>query len=157
MQNYSVTPVLWAHKPNRHGLCPVVIRITIDRKSTYIKTIFKVLEAQWDKKSAKVLPDYDNHQVINFGINKMVSDTESELLLKSVTGLEVDGAELKRELKNFDNKEDFYAFCSAWLDAIENEGLFVIYILKFIWIFFILHELCSLRNTNMENIYSTSK
>ncbi|MBS1915644.1 MAG: site-specific integrase [Bacteroidetes bacterium] len=55
MSKYSIRPVLWVHKKNSAGECPLKIRLTINRKSMYINTNFNLKESEWNKAAKEVV------------------------------------------------------------------------------------------------------
>jgi len=65
----SITVVLRKDKINAQGLAPVCIRITKDRKTSYITTDLKLEERYWD--GHRVKKNYPNSVQINNYLDKL--------------------------------------------------------------------------------------
>lgn len=103
MLNYTIRPVLWLHKKNQKKLCPLMIAVTINRKVTYFKTPYKLLEAQWDKEDNKII-GHLNQAVYNAGLKKDMSDLETKIIAGQMNDQAISKAFLKgtvRRTKSF--------------------------------------------------------
>lgn len=77
--NYtSITPVLWTRK-DKSGCYPIKIRITENRKSFYINVGWSVPETVWSKSKRRVKTKHKDHIEINYEIEKIVKQYESQL------------------------------------------------------------------------------
>ena len=54
MSQASIKPVLYTNKKYADGTSPILIRITIDRKSNYVKTGYSVLPSNWNPSDHRV-------------------------------------------------------------------------------------------------------
>lgn len=95
MLNYTIRPVLWLHKANKQGLCPLMIAVTISRKVTYFKTPYKLLEGQWDHVAREMI-DYPNAKLMNAALRKQIADLEKEIATRQIAGDRVTGHLLKK-------------------------------------------------------------
>lgn len=82
--NITIKAVLWEHKEDKGGLCPVMIRLTLNRKITYHKTGIKITKNSWQ--NGVVAKPYPNYDLLNAKVNKIVSDLERELLKRDING-----------------------------------------------------------------------
>jgi site-specific recombinase XerD len=98
MLNFSVRPVLWTHKKDTKGKCPVMICVTINRQRTYKKTSYKVLESQWDGE----IINHPNGKLFNTAIKQQISELEKEITTKQLEGARVTAKTIKK--KNIDNR-----------------------------------------------------
>lgn len=83
MINYTIRPVLWLHKKNKHGLFPLMIALTIKRKVRYIATNFKLKENQWSEGS---IINYQNSMAANAVLRKQIAEIEKDLLSREMAG-----------------------------------------------------------------------
>mgnify|MGYP001395786346 FL=1 len=67
-------------KRNKAGLLPIAIRITKDRKSTFISTGQYVDEKFWDKKNRCVRKSHPNSKVLNNFISTKVAEANDKVL-----------------------------------------------------------------------------
>ena len=66
--------------PKKDGTFPLVIRITKDRKSTFIYTEYSLKESEWDEKSQRVKKSHPNSvRLNNYLAKKVVEITDSTL------------------------------------------------------------------------------
>lgn len=73
----SVLPVLWSRK-DKNGLLPIKIRITKNRKSTYVSVGFSVKKTDWSEFKRKVKTSIPNHLEINSRIDELIKEIENE-------------------------------------------------------------------------------
>lgn len=87
---HTIRPVLWKHKPNKQGLFPLMIAVTIKRKITYFKTTFRLKESQWNGE----IINYTNANLANATVRKQISDLE-KIILERGMGEEITAKSLK--------------------------------------------------------------
>lgn len=73
----TVLPVLWSRK-DKNGLLPIKIRITKNRKSTYVSIGFSVKKSDWSEFKRKVKTSAPNHLEINIRIDELIKEIENE-------------------------------------------------------------------------------
>lgn len=95
MLNYTIRPVLWLHKANKQGICPLKIAVTITRKVTYFATPYKLLPTQWDDEK-KLILGYPNAKLINAALREQISQIEKDITTRQLTGEKVSAKSLKR-------------------------------------------------------------
>lgn len=74
----SSIKLILRNKPNKEGLYPLVIRITKDRKSTYVYTGHYIEQKYWDKENRKVKKS--NSIRLNFLLAKKLSEYSATIL-----------------------------------------------------------------------------
>jgi site-specific recombinase XerD len=65
MQKYSFRFILREDKKNSDGRCPIYLRITVDRKTSYSSTGHFIMPKLWDKKAEQVRPEHALASEIN--------------------------------------------------------------------------------------------
>lgn len=83
-QTFTVVPVLQEFRMNAQGLCPVAIRVTIARKSTYRSTSLRIRPEHWDASKKEVIGT-DNCRLLNAAIRKQMTQVHTELMSRQVT------------------------------------------------------------------------
>ncbi len=108
-------------KKNKAGLYPLSIRITKDRKSTFIYIGQYIDENDWDPVKNKVKKNHPNSARLNnlisvklAEINKSLLDIESDN--KPVTRIE----EIKRTIFNKHKGHSFYSFAENYFEELEK-------------------------------------
>jgi integrase/recombinase XerD len=71
----TVVPVLWSRK-DKDGLFPIKVRITKNRKSSYVSIGFSVKKSDWSEFKRKVKTTHTYHREINLSIDKIVDEVE---------------------------------------------------------------------------------
>lgn len=86
MTRYTIRTVLWLHKKNSEGLCPLMIAVTIKRKVRYISTNFKIKPEQWKDGS---IVSYPNASGANAVVRKQIAEIEADYLAKELSGEDI--------------------------------------------------------------------
>src|SRR5689334_710300 len=85
-QRFTVKPVLRVNKKSvKTGLVPVYYRLTVDRKTSYRSTNFKVLESCWDEATSEVI-NLPNAKLINAKLRHDCNEIEREILGQHIKG-----------------------------------------------------------------------
>lgn len=110
-------------KQNVQNLFPIAIRITKERKTSYLFTGQYIKESQWDAKNGRVKKSHPDALRINQLIldklskaNKVLIDAEIEDDYKSVSSV-------KREITN-KNRNDFFEISNIYLKRIKERKQF---------------------------------
>jgi integrase len=100
----SVVPVLWSRK-DKEGLYPIKIRITQNRKSSYISVGFSVKKSDWSDFKRKVKTTHSDHLQINSTIDGLIVEVEQR---NPKTKLQMNGnlSILNYILKKVDDKKN---------------------------------------------------
>lgn len=108
-------------RKNKAGLCPINIRITKDRKSSYIQTGQRIDSKYWDPIKRKVKKNHPNSTRLNnliafklAEINKSLLDIEAET--KPLTRV----TEIKKAISGKHKSHSFYTFAEAYFEELEK-------------------------------------
>jgi len=108
-------------RKNKAGLCPINIRITKDRKSTYIQTGQRIDPKFWDTVKRKVKKNHPNSTRLNnliafklAEINKSLLDIEAKT--KPITRV----TEIKKAISGKHKSHSFYTFAEAYFEELEK-------------------------------------
>lgn len=80
---HTIRPILWTHREDKNGTCPLMIAVTIDRKVTYYKSGFRLKESQW--KDGEIVR-YTNSNEANATIRKKIAGIDKEILTRELAG-----------------------------------------------------------------------
>jgi site-specific recombinase XerD len=84
MQKAAVKLILKTNKKNALGQYPIYLRITSNRKRSYISTGHHILKTQWDERTESVRPTHVNHEYINTDILNRKRHVLDEILQAAI-------------------------------------------------------------------------
>ncbi|UOY04981.1 site-specific integrase [Muricauda sp. SCSIO 64092] len=76
----SVKILLWKHYEKKDGTCPLVLRITKDRKPRYVFTGTYILEKDWDSVHSKIKKSHPNSKRLNNFLLKKLTEADDTAL-----------------------------------------------------------------------------
>ena len=112
----SVKAVL-RQKKNSKGLYPVSIRITKDRKSSFISLGQYIDEKFWDVKNNKVKKSHPNASRINQLILTRLKEANDRLLESEASETYESISTIKKKITS-KNKDDFFIVAKRYLDNL---------------------------------------
>jgi hypothetical protein len=86
-------------KPNKDGTLPIAIRITKDRKTSFIHLGYSIMPEDWDEKEKRVKKSYPNSVRLNNLISKKLSDVKNGALDAEIKQSAVTARAIKSEVK----------------------------------------------------------
>jgi integrase/recombinase XerD len=95
----TIKATLYTKKKRSDGEIPIYIRITKDRKSTYISTGLYVKQADWNKKERQVRKTHRQYALYNKKLADKLNELESSYLEIDTKQKEVDPQKLKQVIK----------------------------------------------------------
>lgn len=120
----SSIKLILRNKPNKEGLYPLVVRITKDRKSTYVYTGDYIEQKHWDKEGRKIKKSHPNSVRLNNLLTKKLSEFSDTLLDLQSTNKEVSSKQIKRQLVRPLSKESFNTVSARHLADLEANKKF---------------------------------
>ncbi len=114
----SIYPVL-RKKANKIGLFPIAIRITSDRRTTYLYTGHYIEGKFWDVQKGRVKKTHPNSSRLNHLILAKMVEANEKLLESEAAGRKVSVGKLKESIKR-DSKNDFKSVADIYLNNINN-------------------------------------
>ncbi len=119
--NMATVKIVLRQKPNKDGTLPLCLRITKDRKTSFIHLGYSLKEDDWDAIAQKVKRSYPSHvRLNNFLIKKLSEATNGALELetdKSVVSVKAVKSKLKPSAGS-----SFSAQAKAYLDRLKDGG-----------------------------------
>lgn len=113
----SITAIL-RKKPNKQGQYPIYIRMTKDRKSSFIALGYYIDQEHWDEKNRKVRKSHPNSVRLNNLIAKKVAEAGGKLIEADTSDKIVS---LKAVRKKIINKgADFFILANDYLNNLER-------------------------------------
>lgn len=116
---YSVKLMLWIHDTNIHKQNAIYLKITVDRKTSYMSTGEWVCHNQWDAKNQQV----KNHN-LEVDINARISNTRNSVSRKitdaSLSGRTITSRELKASLMGR-NLHDIFEFTDGFIKEVQHK------------------------------------
>ncbi|MBP0904145.1 phage integrase SAM-like domain-containing protein [Mariniflexile gromovii] len=111
--------VVLRKKGNGQNLYPITIRITKDRKTSYISTGQYIGLKFWDKQNKKVKKSHPNASRINLLILRKLAEANDKLLDAEINEDFISASQVTESVKGKD-KIDFFALADMHLDNLKN-------------------------------------
>lgn len=110
-------------KKNSSGLFPIAIRITLNRRSTYLFTGQYIQESFWDKRNKRIRKSHPNAAALNNFIQKKLSEA-NEKLLEVETKLDYAPlSEVKKKIQRKTN-QNFFDTANKYLAQFQERNKF---------------------------------
>ena len=116
----SIRPVL-RKNPNREGHLPLCIRITKERKTTYIYLGYHLDPNDWDEKHLKVKKSHQNSGRLNSFIQKKLAETHDECLELETANAVVSAEAVKQKISPTGGKT-FFGQAELYLSELQKGG-----------------------------------
>ncbi|TMM53608.1 recombinase [Maribacter algarum] len=111
------------NKKNSHDKYPIAIRITKNRRSSFIYTGQYIEKKLWDKVKCKVKRSHPNSAHLNQLILTRVSEVNSKLLESEISKEYKSVQTIKDNIQN-KNRHDFYSVAELYLANLRNRKQF---------------------------------
>ncbi len=108
-------PILHPRK-KKDGTQLIMIKITKDRKRSYISTQYYVKEKEWN--NGKVRASHPSHEVYNAGIKKIIRQCEEVETKALLSDHRLSSKSIKEKFKQPDGKETFHALVSNFINSL---------------------------------------
>lgn len=108
-------------KQNKDGTYPLAIRITKDRKSSYIHTGHHINESMWDAKNRRVKKSHPNSQRMNNLLTAKLAEAEDSLLELETQKKDTSSRVVKSKIKT-KKASSFFAQADIYLADLKKQG-----------------------------------
>lgn len=108
-------------KIDKDGRYPLCIRITKDRKSSFITLDYHIKEAEWDAKEQRVKKSHPNSARLNNYLLKKLAETTEKSLELETTKDEVSSDLVKQQLKPRGGSS-FFKQADLYIDDLKKSG-----------------------------------
>lgn len=120
LQKHSVVLRLKEDKMNGEGLCPIVIRVIVDRKTAFHFTSHRLRPSDWDETKSQVRGKVPNALLINSSINTLVNNARQFLLMAELNKQIVTAKQVIASLGNDGARDDLMAYWDKMLIDLEG-------------------------------------
>jgi integrase/recombinase XerD len=105
--------MLWKHNPNEQGLLPIYLKITVERKTSYIATGHFSNPKAWDEKKQLLKDSHPSAKIINPELTHRKNELSKKIVELQITGKDFSAKTLKalftgKDLTNIFNFIDQY-------------------------------------------------
>lgn len=115
----KITPL--KHKMDKHGYCPIAIRITVNRKVRYISLGQKIALKDWsDKDGGQVKSTHPNFKMINTLITNKKAEVTNELIKTELDRPDFTSAQVKHSMQRGKKTHDFFDLAALHLEELEK-------------------------------------
>ena len=108
-------------KKNKDGTYPLTIRITKDRKSSFVHLGHHIQEGFWDAKNRKVKKSHPNSVRLNNLLSKKLAEAEDNLLDMEVQKNDISSRVIKSRLK-VSKESSFFSQGDIYLNSLKKQG-----------------------------------
>ncbi|MFV8281106.1 phage integrase SAM-like domain-containing protein [Christiangramia marina] len=113
--------VVLRKKKNKSGLLPIAIRITKDRKSSYLNTGQYIEEKYWDEKNRNIRKSHPNSSILNNFIATKVAEANDKVIKSEMNPEYQTVSEIKNKII-VTKGLDFFAVAEMHLQNLENRN-----------------------------------
>lgn len=114
----STISAILRKKANKQGQYPIYLRVTKDRKSTFVNLEQYINKSDWDEKTKRVRKSHPNSVRLNNLISKKITEAGSKIIEMDVGVQKQDVKAIRKKLINADN--DFFAVADHYLNNLER-------------------------------------
>jgi integrase len=108
-------------KMNKDGTYPLAVRITKDRKSSYVHVGHHIEDNFWDAKNRKVKKSHPNSVRLNNLLSKKLSEAEDGLLDMEVQKTDTSSKAIKTRLKS-SKATSFFSHADIYIADLKKQG-----------------------------------
>ncbi|GAB3995714.1 site-specific integrase [Spirosoma daeguense] len=117
----SSLKVVLRKKASQDGMFPLAIRVTVDRKSSYIYLGQHLRESEWDAKGEKVRKSHPNSVRINNLITKRKAEANDKFLELDAQHKAVSSKLVQKQIKS-NQGASFFELAEAFMENMRKQG-----------------------------------
>lgn len=121
MLKYTVRLLLYTHQANAVGEYPIYIRITINRKQSYLSTGHYLPKNYWDPKGERVKDAYHKAGLINPDITSRKQAIIKKLVEAQVKGEQVTASQVKGMFTKGIDLHNIFDFAEAFGEEVKHK------------------------------------
>lgn len=130
MQKHTIKLLLKKNKKNSLDLYPIYLRITINRKTSFISTGYTVPKNMWDDRNEAVRETHPTYEQINTDILSRKREVLDKLVLSGVKKQSLTSAAVKVQANLKETHSNLFAFADLFIKELHgkrSEGTFANY------------------------------
>ncbi len=118
----SNTRIVLRKKPNKFGEYPLAIRISKNRKASYIYLGHYVDVRHWDANKRQLRKSHPNYAHLNNYLEIKLAEVGRVILKLQAENKDISVGQIKEELESSINKKDFFQIAQEYLDELETNN-----------------------------------
>lgn len=118
MQKATVKLLLKENKKNALGQYPIYLRITANRKTSFVSLGYYIFKNQWDEKNELVKNSHTNYDSINLNIHQKKNSTLDQLLQAAIDKKFKSASTLKQIVAG--DLKDVFKFSEKLIEDVEH-------------------------------------
>ncbi len=111
-------------KKNAHGQFPIAVRITKNRKTSFLYTGQYVDTKHWDRKTQRVKKSHPNSTRLNNYITQKLAEANEKLLEAETTKERVSAQQITEQIKSTNSTTTFFVLAETYIAQLEQNGKF---------------------------------
>ena len=118
----SSVKIVLRKKKSKDGTYPLAVRITKDRKTSFVHVGKNLKESDWDKMKASVKKSYPNSQRLNIYLYQKLTEAENKLLELETDKKDVSVQAVRKKLKPSTSGTSFFSQADIFLNTMKKAG-----------------------------------
>lgn len=118
----SNTKIILRKKPNKFGEYPLAIRISKDRRTSYIYLGHYVDAKYWDSKKRQLKKSHPNYAHLNNFLEIKLAETGKVILRLQAENKDISAGQIKDEIESVINRKDFFQVAEEYLNELETNN-----------------------------------
>lgn len=117
--------VVLRKKANANGTYPLAIRITVDRKSSYIHLGKNLRETEWDSLEQKVKKNHPNSSRLNSFIRQKLTEIDGKFIDLATQNKVISSNAVRKQVKTKQANSFFCLQMPVWILCADKESITV--------------------------------
>jgi integrase/recombinase XerD len=121
MQKHSLKLVLRKDKKNKLGLHPIYIRITVNRKSSFMASGYYIHPSLWDERNERVKDMHPMANSINLDITNKKKNVLEDIVQSSINKTSITAATIKEKAVMGKDRTCIFSFADRYVKEIDSK------------------------------------
>ncbi|MCK0136053.1 site-specific integrase [Arenibacter sp. S6351L] len=118
----SKTKIVLRKKANKEGLFPLAIRITKNRRSSYMFIGHYIDQKYWDEKRMNIRKSHPNSELLNTLLSSKLAEVNKTLMELQFENNDVSSFRIKKELSASNSDKSFSSVSDEYLNELESNN-----------------------------------
>lgn len=123
IQTMATTKIVLRKKKNKDGTYPIAIRITKDRKTSFIHLGYNLHEKDWDIKGQQVRKSHPNSARLNVLIRTRIAEVTNKSIELETDKVNVSAQAIKKTVKP-NSQGSVFAQADLYIERLKSDGKF---------------------------------
>jgi integrase/recombinase XerD len=121
MQKYTIKLILRKDKKNKLGLNPIYVRITINRRSSFMATGYHIHHSLWDERNERVKDTHPLASSMNLDITNKKRAVLDDVIQESIKKANITAASIKEKSVQGKDRTNIFPFAERVSNELEGK------------------------------------